>query len=82
MTDNGDAPSRRPSRLASIFDAFPPGSPLSLDDLELAMARDTESRCLAALGRALARLAAPALPPLLPAGTPHRPPDPPSPVTR
>jgi hypothetical protein len=73
MTDNVDGTTRKPGRLASIFDAFPPGTPLSLDALELAMARDTENRCLAALDRALARLAAPALPTLPSPVTPEPP---------
>ncbi len=59
MSDEGRATARGPRRLASIFDHFPPGTPLSLDELERAMSRDTEGRCLAALDRALARLAAP-----------------------
>ena len=59
MTDEVNAIAPEPRRLASVFDQFPPGTPLSLDALELAMSRDTERRCLAALDRALARLAAP-----------------------
>lgn len=59
MSDDGHATAREPRRLACVLDQFPPGTPLSLDDLELAMSRDTERRCLAALDRALARLAAP-----------------------
>lgn len=55
MIHDEDTTAREPSRLASIFDTFPPGTPLSLDDLELAMSRDTERRCLAALDRALDR---------------------------
>ena len=61
MSDDRHATVREPRRLASVFDLFPPGTPLSLDELEAAMSRDTERRCLAALDRALARLAAPAL---------------------
>ena len=59
MTTSADDSGRPPGHLASIFDAFPPGLPLTLDALELAMSRDTERRCLAALDRALARLDAP-----------------------
>ena len=65
MSDTGHPPAPERRRLPSIFDGFPPGTPLSLDALELAMGRDTERRCLAALDRALTRLAAPG---------PHRPP--------
>ena len=65
MSDDGHATAREPRRLASVFDQFPPGTPLSLDDIEVAMSRDTERHCLAALDRALARLATPG---------PHRPP--------
>jgi hypothetical protein len=43
--------------LPSIFDAFPPGTPLTLEALEDAMAADFERRTLAALDRALDRLA-------------------------
>ncbi len=69
---SGEAPTtaREPRRLASVFDQFPPGTALSLDELELAMGRDIQRRCLATLDRALARLAAPALPTLLSPGTP------------
>lgn len=56
MSDEVPAIARKPSRLASVFDDFPPDVPLSLDDLELAMSRDLERRCLAALDRALVRL--------------------------
>ena len=59
MTTSADDSGRPPGHLASIFDDFPPGVPLTLAALELAMSRDTERRCLAALDRALARLAAP-----------------------
>ncbi len=64
MSDEVNAIAPEPRRLTSIFDPFPPGTPLSLDELELAMSRDTERRCLAALDRALARLAAPGPPTL------------------
>ena len=74
MTDNDERPVRERGRLRGIFDEFPPGTPVSLDDLEAAMSRDTERRALAALDRALARLAAPALPTL----PPSAPPDPPA----
>ena len=59
MSDEVHATAREPRRLASIFDPFPPGTPLSLDELEAAMNHDTERRALAALDRALNRLAAP-----------------------
>ena len=57
MCDEVPATARRPRRLACVFDAFPPGTPPSLDDLELAMSRDTERRTLDALDHALGRLA-------------------------
>ena len=77
MSHDEGTTAREPSRLASIFDAFPPGTPLSLDDLEYAMSGDIERRCLAALDRALARLAgsAPTIPP--PPATPGLPARPP-----
>ena len=65
MSKSIERSDRTSRRLPSVFDTFSPGTPLSLDDLELAMSRDTERRALAALDRALARLAAPVLP------TPH-----------
>jgi hypothetical protein len=64
MSNEVPAIAREPRRLASILDAFPPGATPSLDDLELAMSRDTECRILAALDLVLARFAAPALPTL------------------
>ncbi len=74
MSDYIQAIALVPHRLASVFDQFPPGTPLSLDDLERAMSRDTERRCLTALDRALARLAAPTLS-TLPSPGPDRIPD-------
>jgi hypothetical protein len=56
MSDDVHVTTRESSHLASIFDAFPPGTLLSLGDLELAMCRDIERRSLAALDRAMARL--------------------------
>ena len=58
MSDNGERPTTARGRLTSLFDPLPPGTPLSLDDLELAMSSDLERRALAALDRALVRLAA------------------------
>ncbi len=78
MSDDGHATVREPRRLACIFDAFPPGTPLSLDALELAMSRDTERRCLSALDGTLARLAAPVPPTLTSLGPRGRPPEPPA----
>ena len=77
MSNTVPAIAREPRRLASIFDDIPPGTPPSLDELEAAI--DTERRCLAALDRALARLAVP-IPPTLTslgraAGRPNRRPD-------
>ena len=77
MSNTVPAIAREPRRLASVFDAFPLGTPLSLDDLELAMSRDTERRCLAALDRALARLVAPG-PNSQPSDAPVLPPEPPA----
>ena len=74
MNDDGHATVREPRRLASIFDDIPPNTPLSLDELEAAMNCDIERRCLAALDRALARLAAHSLLPLHILRTPVRPP--------
>ncbi len=51
MSDDVHAAAREPRRLASVFDQFPPGTPLSLDDLERAMSHDIERRSLAALDR-------------------------------
>ncbi len=59
MSDDGHAIARDPRRLACVFDPFPPGTTLSHDELELAMSRDIERRCLAALDRALVRLFVP-----------------------
>lgn len=57
MSDD-DRPAVTPrGRLPSVFDHFPPGAALTLADLERAMAADTERRIVAALDRALARLA-------------------------
>ena len=56
-------PPARGRRVPSILDAFPPGTPLTLEALEDLMAADFERRTLAALAHALDRLAAPALPP-------------------
>lgn len=77
MSHDADATARTLSRLASVFDAFPTGTPMSLAALELAMSLDTERRALAALDRALARLAgsAPTIPP--PPATPGLPARPP-----
>lgn len=60
MIDEYHATASEPRRFASVFDAFPPGTPPSLDDLELAKCLDLERRCLAAIDRALVLLAAPA----------------------
>lgn len=56
MSDPTDrrAPSRG-QRLPSVFDVFPVGTPFTLDDLERAMAADTERRILAVLDRVLVR---------------------------
>ena len=75
MSDEGPALAREPRRLVSVFDSFPPDAPLSLDDVELAMCLDIERRSLAALDRALAWLAAPALPPRPSPGKPDLTPD-------
>ena len=75
MSDEVHVIAREPRRLVSVFDPFPPGTPLSPDELEAAMSRDTERRCLAALDRALARLAAPVPPTLTSLGTPDCTPD-------
>jgi hypothetical protein len=72
VTDNVDTSEGVPGRLASIFDDFPPGTLLSFDDLELAMSSDLERRCLAALDRALIRLATPVLPTLPTPDTPDQ----------
>ncbi len=56
MNDEVHIIAREPRRLASIFDDIPSGTPLSLDELELAMSRDIERRCVAALDRALDHL--------------------------
>ena len=58
MNDSGERPAPLRGRLRSIFDEFPPDTPASLDAVELAMHVDRERRALAALDRALARLAA------------------------
>ena len=73
MSHDADATARTLSRLASVFDAFPTGTPMSLAALELAMSLDTERRALAALDRALVRLATPALAILPPSAPPDRP---------
>ena len=72
MSDEVNATARGPRRLASVFDQFPSNTPLSLDELELAMSRDIERRSLAALDRALARPDGPALPTLPSPGTPDQ----------
>lgn len=59
MSDDVPATARGPRRLASVFDPFPPGTPLSLGELELTMCHDIERRSLAALDRALVRLFVP-----------------------
>lgn len=57
MNGSGERPAPMWGRLRSIFDGFPPDTPASLDAIELAMHLDMERRALAALDRALARLA-------------------------
>jgi hypothetical protein len=43
----------RGRRLESIFDDVPPGTLLSLDDLELLMQNDTQRRIIAVLDRVI-----------------------------
>lgn len=54
MTKPHNAGSKPGRRLPSIFDGVPPGTPLSLRDLETLMQADTQRRILAVLDRMFA----------------------------